>query len=342
MRFIAEQLIPWQKTSGRHDLPWQHRSDPYAVWLSEIMLQQTQVNAVIPYYQRFIKRFPDIGSLARASVEDVLTYWSGLGYYSRARNLLRAASAVVREHRGVFPQSRDALQRLPGIGRSTAAAIVVFAHGKRDAILDGNVKRVFARFFGIDRYPGEPATLARLWQLAEKSLPLDGNPDDTRTYTQALMDLGSLICVRSKPLCCQCPLRAHCIAYTQNRVAQLPVPRPKKNLPEKETVFMIYRNGCKLLLEKRPENGIWGGLWCFPESDFHHDQLALENSSHPIMLPQFWHAFTHFKLLIRPRLQDVHANKVVSASLVWKKPAEVLALAIPVPVKKLIHQHFIS
>ncbi|MCP5242282.1 MAG: A/G-specific adenine glycosylase [Burkholderiales bacterium] len=341
MGFVAEQLIPWHKTSGRHDLPWQNRCDPYAIWLSEIMLQQTQVNTVIPYYRRFIKKFPNVHSLAKASIEDVLTCWSGLGYYSRARNLHRAARIVVWEHRGILPQSREALQQLPGIGRTTAAAIVVFALGKRDAILDGNVKRVFARFYGVDGYPGETGTSKQLWQLAEESLPHNNNPEDTKTYTQALMDLGSTVCVRSKPLCIHCPLQKRCIAFKQNRVTQLPVSRPKKRLAEKETVFLIYRNERKLLLEKRPEYGIWGGLWCFPENELHHGRLVLDSDIQPVVLPELWHTFSHFKLLIRPRLQEVRIRNFASPALIWKSPDEVLTLAIPAPVKKLIQQHFI-
>lgn len=191
MSLISEQLIPWQKKYGRHHLPWQDTYDPYTVWLSEIMLQQTQVNTVIPYYHRFIRRFPNISSLAYAPVDEVLTYWSGLGYYARARHLHQAACRIMQSHQGIFPQRREDIQQLPGIGRSTAAAIAVFAFGKPEAILDGNVKRVFARYFGIERYPDESETLKRLWDLAEKSLPEKNIPDEIKTYTQALMDLGA-------------------------------------------------------------------------------------------------------------------------------------------------------
>lgn len=342
MRFIADQLIPWQKTSGRHDLPWQQKYDPYAVWLSEVMLQQTQVGTVIPYFQRFISKFPDIGSLAQASIDDVLASWSGLGYYSRARNLHRTARMIVHEFHGIFPQSREALQQLPGIGRSTAAAIAVFAFGQRDAILDGNVKRIFARFFGIDRYSGQSETLTKMWRLAEESLPQHGNPDELKVYTQALMDLGATVCIRNRPLCGQCPLRTRCVAYIQDRVAQLPVSKPRNKLPEKETVFMIYRHENKLLLEKRPDEGIWGGLWCFPEVELNQSTLKLKKKSRSFALPQLRHTFTHFRLLIRPCLQDVVANNEASAAFVWKSPEDALMLGIPVPVKKIIQQYFVS
>jgi len=342
MTSIAEQLIPWQKKCGRHDLPWQKEPDPYTVWLSEIMLQQTQVITVIPYYQRFIQKFPHIKNLAQASTDEVMSYWSGLGYYSRARNLHRAAGIIMREYRGNFPQTHEAIQQLPGIGRSTAAAIMVFAYGKRAAILDGNVKRVFARYFGIKQYPGESAALKQLWRLAETALPESNTADSIRTYTQALMDLGSTVCQRRKPLCNQCPLQQGCVALINNQVAQLPVSKPVKQLPVRETVFMIYRNNNKVLLKKRPEKGIWGGLWCFPESEMNTQKKSIVQQTQMVMLPQLRHTFTHFKLSIHPCLHDVYIKTTASADMIWVNPKQALQMAIPVPVKKLIQLHLMS
>jgi A/G-specific adenine glycosylase len=223
---FSRTLVSWQRRAGRHDLPWQGTRDPYRVWLSEIMLQQTQVAAVIPYYERFVARYPDVRSLARASQEDVLRLWSGLGYYARARNLHRAARVVAREHGGRFPDTIDALVQLPGIGRSTAGAIAAFAFGRRAAILDGNVKRLLARCFGVDGYPGDTPVAARLWALAESLLPRRA----IETYTQALMDVGATLCTRTRPRCPHCPLRVQCVALREARVASLPAPRPRKRL----------------------------------------------------------------------------------------------------------------
>ena len=342
MSVLSEALIPWQKQYGRHHLPWQDSDDSYAVWLAEIMLQQTQVKTVMPYYQRFILRFPDVKTLAQASLDEVLALWSGLGYYARARNLHRTANRIMQEYQGVFPQDREVLQQLPGIGRSTAAAIVVFAFGQRDAILDGNVKRVFARYFGIERYPGEAETLKKLWRLAEASLPQGDSPVDIRSYTQGLMDLGAMLCVRRNPLCGQCPLQDMCVAYRDNRLTALPVSKPTKPLPEKQTVFMIYRVRQQLLLEKRPDKGIWGGLWCFPEDVFSGNQAASVKNAQVVELPRLIHNFTHYRLWIYPLLveMDVEAGDP-KKGIVWVKPAEALDMAIPAPVKKLIQQHFI-
>ncbi len=343
MSELADVLIAWQKKHGRHHLPWQDSNNPYAVWLSEIMLQQTQVNTVIPYYLRFIQRFPDLKSLAQAPLDGVLALWSGLGYYTRARNLHQAARLIMTEYQGIFPQTRERIQQLPGIGRSTAAAIAVFAFGQRDAILDGNVKRVFARYFGIAGYPGETETLAKLWQLAEQSLPGNDNPADIKTYTQGLMDLGALLCVRRNPSCERCPLRPACVAYQEKCVALLPAPKPRKRLPEKQTVFMIYRAKQKLLLEKRPSQGIWGGLWCFPENAVNQDRLMAENSAYIVELPQLMHTFTHFRLWIHPQLVEVNAEMGNAGEMnIWVRPEEALDLAIPAPVRKLILQHFLN
>lgn len=343
MSLLAELLIIWQKKYGRHHLPWQNSTNPYAIWLSEIMLQQTQVSTVIPYYQRFIQRFPTLDKLAQAPLDDVLASWSGLGYYTRGRNLHRTALLIMTEYQGIFPQTREEIQQLPGIGRSTAAAIAVFAFGQRDAILDGNVKRVFARYFGVAGYPGEAKTLAKLWWLAEQSLPGDDDPAGIKAYTQGLMDLGSLVCIRRNPVCERCPLQHTCVAYQEKRVALLPAARPKKHLPEKQTVFMIYRTKQKLLLEKRPDQGIWGGLWCFPENTVNKDRLKAGSGTAGVELPQLMHTFTHFRLWIHLQLVEVKAEMGSTGKMtVWVAPEEALDLAIPAPVRKLIVQYFLN
>ena len=341
MQDFAQRLIAWQKQHGRHDLPWQQRRDPYAVWLSEIMLQQTQVASVIPYYQRFLARFPDLASLAAASEDEVLAHWSGLGYYARGRNLRRAAQLVMARHGGVFPDDFAAVADLPGIGRSTAAAILAFSFGQRRAILDGNVKRVLARCFGIEGYPGVKAVENALWQKAEALLPDSG----IETYTQALMDLGATLCSR-KPACGPCPLRDGCVAWNQNRLAELPAPRPRKPLPQKETAMLVLLRQGEVYLEKRPPTGIWGGLWSFPEIALEEDALAacrarfgVEGRSLPPM-PDFVHTFTHFRLKVQPRPVAVTAwrSEVRQGGGLWLPLDEALGAAVPTPVRRLLEK----
>jgi A/G-specific adenine glycosylase len=245
---FARTLIRWQRSHGRNDLPWQGTRDPYAIWLAEIMLQQTQVATVVPYYQRFRTRFPDIASLAAADEDEVLRLWSGLGYYSRARNLHRAAQTVVAQHGGRFPRELAEIEALPGIGRSTAAAIAGFAFGARAAILDGNVKRVLARHFAVEGHPGERAVEQRLWALAESLLPAA----DIEPYIQGLMDLGATVCTARAPQCERCPVRAACAAFAQNRVGELPAPRPRRAVPHRRTAMLVLRRGDDVLLQKRP------------------------------------------------------------------------------------------
>jgi len=333
---FSARVIPWQRVHGRHDLPWQNTRDPYRIWLSEIMLQQTQVSAVVAYYQRFLARFPDVFALAAASEEEVLTHWAGLGYYARARNLHAAARSVASA--GGFPSTHEAMCALPGVGRSTGAAICAFAYGQRHAILDGNVKRVFARHFGIDGYPGERRVEQALWALADSLLP-DG---DIERYTQGLMDLGAQVCVRSSPRCPACPVRESCVALRQNRTAELPVPRPAKVLPQRETHMLVLRAGAQLLLEKRPAPGIWGGLWCFPEVD--GARVREEARSRfgvdvdaPQRLRAIDHGFTHFRLRIHPLLaQVVRAPAVEEPGRLWLTPADALGAAVPVPVRRIL------
>ncbi len=247
MTDFSQRLIDWQKQHGRHDLPWQNTADPYAIWVSEIMLQQTQVTAVIGYYQKFMQRFPDIATLAHATQEEVLQYWSGLGYYSRARNLHNAAQMIMDEHQGVFPNDFLIIQSLPGIGRSTAAAIASFAFHQGQTILDGNVKRVLARYFAIEGWPGSPKIEKQLWTLAESLLP----KTEMVAYTQGLMDLGATLCTRSKPQCSRCPLVKSCVAFQQGRVHLLPTPKPRKATPEKSITMLILKQGDSIMLEKR-------------------------------------------------------------------------------------------
>src|SRR5215510_12035496 len=259
---LAAKLIAWQKRHGRHDLPWQGTRDPYAIWLSEIMLQQTQVATVIPYYLRFLARFPDVRQLAAAPLDEVMRLWSGLGYYSRARNLHRAAGIIAAEHGGRFPRRFEAVAALPGVGRSTAAAICVFAYGQRHAILDGNVKRVLARQRGVKGYAGEKKVADRLWQEAEDLLPRRS----VEAYTQGLMDLGATVCTRSRPRCPAYPVHTSCVAHHRGWVGKLPAPRPRKRLPHKRTIMLALVRAGEVLLEKRPPSGVWGGMWCLPET----------------------------------------------------------------------------
>jgi A/G-specific adenine glycosylase len=336
MRSFSWRLIEWQKQHGRHDLPWQQTRDPYAVWLSEIMLQQTQVASVIPYYQRFIARFPDIAALAAASQDEVLAHWSGLGYYARGRNLHCAAQLVVAQHGGVFPSDPELVVALPGIGRSTAAAILAFSFGQRHAILDGNVKRVLARCFGIDGYPGTKVVENRLWQQAEALLPESG----IETYTQALMDLGAMVCTR-KPSCAACPFASGCVAYNEKRVAELPTPKPRKPLPQKETAMLILLRQGEVYLEKRPPTGIWGGMWSLPEAPvLEMDALTrlgmAGREGQP--LPEMQHTFTHFRLRIVPRLFEVTALQpgVRETGGLWLTPADAMGAALPKPVREIL------
>jgi len=342
MSDFAARLIAWQKCHGRHGLPWQASRDPYAVWLSEIMLQQTQVAAVIPYYQRFLSRFPDIPSLAAASLDEVLAHWSGLGYYSRARSLHRAAVLIAAHHGGVFPHDFEHIIALPGIGRSTAAAVSVFAFGAKEAILDGNVKRVLARHQGVAGYPGATQVAAELWTAAENLLP----HREVETYTQALMDLGATVCTRARPACTTCPVNVDCVARRDDRVAELPAPRPKKAQPLKRTVMLLLLHDDEIFLEKRPPTGIWGGLWSLPEiapgqrvEDYCLERFgAAAECTEP--LPLLAHAFTHFKLEITPQpaILATRPQAVNEGEGVWLGMSEAQQAPLPAPVRKLLKQ----
>lgn len=344
---FSADVIAWQKLHGRHALPWQNTRDAYRVWLSEIMLQQTQVAAVIPYYLRFLETFPTVASLAAAPSEEVMAHWSGLGYYSRARNLHKCAQAIVAQYGGVFPSDPDLLEQLPGIGRSTAAAISAFSYGTRAAILDGNVKRVFARVFGVERYPGEKAVENELWLRAVALLPETG----VESYTQGLMDLGATLCTRNRPSCQRCPLAQRCIAYATDRTSELPIRKPKKAVPEKQTSMLLIVDKQEVLLEQRPDKGIWGGLLSLPEMDaalstdpdLFDAAMAQAVARFGLVASQeklsmFTHVFTHFKLHITPyhialarRLERAGQDQYI-----WYPVAKIADAPLPAPVKKLL------
>jgi A/G-specific adenine glycosylase len=338
---LAPWLLAWFEVHGRRNLPWQKEPTPYRVWVSEVMLQQTQVATVIPYYAAFMARFPDVRTLARAPLDEVLHLWSGLGYYARARHLHHAAQLIVRDHGGEVPDSLETLMKLPGIGRSTAGAVLALAHGQRHPILDGNVKRVLARFFSVDGYPGEPKTQARLWQIAEACTPWE----QVAAYTQAMMDLGATICLRRRPLCAACPLSGGCCARLAGRQAELPTPRPLRIRPARATCMLIaVRDRHQVLLERRPPQGIWGGLWGLPEfvsSEAAQDWCTRElhvAAAVPQHLGTLRHTFTHFDLDIEPvRIDCDDVDRVMEGGrFVWYDITSPPTIGIAAPVRTLI------
>jgi A/G-specific adenine glycosylase len=338
MHRFARAIVRWQPRYGRRGMPWQGARDPYRVWLSEIMLQQTQVDAATPYYERFVARFPDVGALARASEDEVLRLWSGLGYYARARNLRTAARRLVAERGGRFPRQPEALARLPGVGRSTAAAIAVFAFGRRAAILDGNVRRVLARHFGVAGDPGEAAVRDRLWRLAERLVP----ERQVRIYTQGLMDLGATVCRRARPLCGCCPVAASCVARREARLAELPGARRRKTLPLRRANWLVALRDGKILLERRPSRGLWGGLWTFPEACGTGARAIGRTLGGEIAalrrLPPVEHGFTHFRLRAQPLLCELRPGgpRAAAGARRWFGVAEAIDAAVPVPVRALL------
>ena len=334
------RLIAWQRTHGRHDLPWQNSTDAYRIWLSEIMLQQTQVSAVIPYYERFLDAFPTLRSLADASIDRVLELWSGLGYYSRARNLHRCAQIVVEEHGGEFPRDPALIALLPGIGRSTAAAIAAFAYGVRAPILEGNAKRVLARHAGIEGYPGERRVEAQLWRIARERLP----DNDIESYTQGMMDLGATVCTRSNPACLLCPVAVDCVARLTDRTREIPAPRPKKVVPQRSVTMLLLLQHESVLVEKRPPSGIWGGLWSLPELPEHTsaEQYCATRFDADVdpgeALPVIEHGFTHFHLTITPQPCVIRSlsRRAEEPGLLWLPLMDAGGAALPAPIKKLL------
>ncbi|MEO8016410.1 MAG: A/G-specific adenine glycosylase [Pseudomonadota bacterium] len=339
---IAPRLLAWHSKYGRHDLPWQKDISAYRVWVSEIMLQQTQVATVIPYFERFMQRFPEVGALADASADEVLHLWTGLGYYARARNLHRAAQLIRALHGCEFPRSLAAVMALPGVGRSTAGAILAIASGARHSILDGNVKRVLARFYAIDGAIDESATLEQLWRLADDNTPAT----NVATYTQAIMDLGATLCTRGKPRCEECPIAGDCRARIEGRQGELPAAKRKRAArKQKHAVMLVARRASEVLLVQRPPSGVWGGLWCLPE--FEHRDAAEAFASGALSharlarapLPDIEHRFTHFDLVITPLLANCRAEAGVrEGNALWydlERPARV---GLPAPIKTLLEK----
>jgi A/G-specific adenine glycosylase len=342
-RGFSDSLIGWHARHGRHDLPWQRQRTAYRVWVSEIMLQQTQVATVVPYYERFMHRFPDVCTLAAAPLDDVLHLWSGLGYYARARNLHRAAVRIAEAHGGRFPGSFDAVADLPGIGRSTAGAILALSRAERFPILDGNVRRVLSRHFGIEGSASDRATLERLWNLADECTPAA----HVDTYTQAIMDLGATVCTRRNPSCAACPVATTCVALRTDRQHQLPSPKQARTRRLRE-VFMLaaVRDDGGVLLERRPESGVWGGLWCLPEfasageAQAYAQRTLAGAPARPIPLPAVEHAFTHFDLVIMPLLAHCcgTASAPEPARSLWYRAREPARVGLPAPIRLLLER----
>jgi A/G-specific adenine glycosylase len=341
---IAPRLLDWHAKSGRHDLPWQRdlqsKAGAYRVWVSEIMLQQTQVSTVIPYFERFMQRFPDVRALASAPADEVLHLWTGLGYYARARNLHRAAQLICERHGGVFPQSLEAVMELPGVGRSTAGAILAISAGVPHSILDANVKRVLARYYAIDGAVDDAATLARLWKLADDNTPAN----DVATYTQAIMDLGATVCRYPRPRCEDCPIAADCRARIEGRQNELPAAKRKRAARKRKTaVMLVARRESEVLLVQRPPSGIWGGLWCLPE--FEHRDAAEAYARNTLAsatlarapLPDIEHSFTHFDLVITPVMAScLGETRVRDGNALWYDLNQPARVGLPAPIKTLL------
>jgi len=344
-RFV-DRLLHWFDGHGRHDLPWQHPRAPYRVWLSEIMLQQTQVAVVIPYFNKFVASFPTLADLAAADNDTVMAHWAGLGYYARARNLHAAAKQCLDLHGGQLPRDFDALLALPGIGRSTAGAILSQAWNERFAILDGNVKRVLTRLHGITGYPGLPAIEKQLWQLA--TMHLEHVPAGRLAdYTQAQMDLGATLCTRTKSACVLCPMQEDCLARREGLVDALPSPKPGKQLPEREATALLLQNADNhILLQRRPPTGIWASLWTLPQADTDSGMRAWfatyidGDYERAEQMPLIVHTFSHYRLHLQPlRLRKVALRKAVrdDDGLRWVATADLASLGLPAPIRKLLN-----
>lgn len=344
MNKFSTRVLAWYDQHGRKNLPWQQEMTPYRVWLSEVMLQQTQVKTVIPYFQKFTTEFEQVEVLANASEDQVLKYWSGLGYYARARNLHKAAQQVCNEFGGVFPDNMEDMQSLSGVGRSTAAAILSLAFEQPHAILDGNVKRVLTRYHAIEGWTGKAMVLKQLWTVAEQHLPDSRH----REYTQAMMDLGATLCTRRQPACETCPLQIDCVAYKQGNMTDYPTPKKKKVLPEKHTIMLILQdNQQRILMQKRPPTGIWGGLWCFPQFEAEDEMnqwlsergMSGEGSE---QLAPFTHVFSHFRLHIQPLILSLASplkGGVMEDDIsFWYNPHTEFEGGLATPVTKLLQE----
>lgn len=337
---ISTAILDWYDEHGRKSLPWQQNRTAYKVWLSEVMLQQTQVATVIPYFEAFISRFPNVTALAKADIDEVLHLWTGLGYYARARNLYKCAQAVVEEYQGEFPEDQQLLEALPGIGRSTAAAIVAQSYDKRAAILDGNVKRLLARLHCVPGWPGQSNTLKTLWELAEHYTP----PDRCQAYTQAVMDMGAMVCTRRNPKCDLCPIEQWCAARSTASQHDFPNSKPKKTNPvRQQTLYLLQNSQQHYLLLQRPPTGIWGGLWSLPE------QEELENLLSEIPQCEHYqhleHKFSHFTLQAEIKLVSLTANQehllencIGEPSKRWYNPKQPDSIGLPGPIHKLLHR----
>ncbi|WP_260261548.1 A/G-specific adenine glycosylase [Vibrio intestinalis] len=339
---FAQAILTWYDAYGRKNLPWQQDKTAYSVWLSEIMLQQTQVATVIPYYQRFLERFPSVKDLANAEQDEVLHLWTGLGYYARARNLHKAAKIVAQEYNGDFPTDIEQLNALPGIGRSTAAAVLSSVYKKPHAILDGNVKRTLARSFAVEGWPGQKKVENQLWHYAEENTP----SSDTDKYNQAMMDMGAMVCTRSKPKCTLCPVESFCVAQKQGNQLDYPGKKPKKEKPVKQTWFVMLHCDGQIWLEQRPQSGIWGGLFCFPESSsdaIHHEldrrSIASKDIIDQRQLIAFRHTFSHYHLDITPILVNMskQPDVVMEADKgLWYNLSQPEEVGLAAPVKQLL------
>ncbi len=329
-RSFASKMLKFYDQMGRKDLPWQQNKTAYSVWVSEIMLQQTQVKTVIPYYLKFLKSFPNVQALASADVDQVLQHWAGLGYYSRARNLHQCAKMVVDQYQGEFPRTLDQIIKLPGIGESTGGAILSLAYGLPEAILDGNVKRVLARVFLVEGWYGVSSVSKTLWQLSRQYTPKTRTGD----FNQAMMDLGASLCSRNQPVCSECPLKKSCLAHLQDKTAEFPHRKPKKKIPTKQATMLLQLNDAgQILLIKRPPTGIWGGLWSLPE-------LATE-SKQMKHIDDFKHTFSHYHLEVKvvsgkPKKQAVEEN----SNTAWHNIEQLQSLALPTPINKFLTKHF--
>lgn len=338
---FAQVVLDWYQSYGRKTLPWQLNKTPYQVWLSEVMLQQTQVATVIPYFQRFVAQFPDVRTLAAAPLDEVLHLWTGLGYYARARNLHKAAQTIAAQHGGEFPVTFDEIAALPGIGRSTAGAVLSLALGQHYPILDGNVKRVLARCYTVAGWPGKKEVEKRLWQLSEDVTPAQG----VGQFNQAMMDLGAMVCTRSRPKCELCPLSAGCIAYANHSWAQYPGKKPKQTLPEKTAYFLLLQQNEKVWLEQRPAVGLWGGLFCFPQFSQRNElELWLQQrglNRHKLhQLTAFRHTFSHFHLDIVPIWSPISSlsSCMDEGAGLWYNLAQPPAVGLAAPVERLLQQ----